>query len=171
MSFLIAASGTSSRAAKTAAWLRQTLCEIVLLHETSQRPNRQYNQEASMKPIISVIIFGLTLLAVLGNSGPSSLDNQPAILTVASLNSDHVVTFDAAFVSGDSATSTALKYGQHKTPFRLEVPSPYFFGLFKKVSGGAGIEVTLQIPGAIVRATSSTVLITRAGKKIKSEGF
>lgn len=124
-----------------------------------------------MKPIISVIFYGLTILAVLGNSGSSSLNDPPALLTVVSSEKDEVVTFDAAFVSGDSSASSMLKYSQHKTPFRLEIPSPYFFGIFKKVSGDAGIEVTIQSRIGIVRATSSTVLITKNNDTIKSEGF
>lgn len=124
-----------------------------------------------MKSIIFTIIFGLSILIPLGTSGSSSLDDRPAILSVVSSENDQVVIFDAAYVSGDSSATSALDYSQRRTPFRLEIPSPYFFGIFKKVSGDAGIVVSIKTQGAVVRATSSTVLITRSGKTIKSEGF
>ncbi len=124
-----------------------------------------------MKPFISAIIFGLTLLAVLGNSRSSDNNDRTPFLTVTSLDPDQTVTFDAAFVSGDSSAASPMDYSRRKTPFRLEIPSPYFFGIFKKVSGNADIEVSIQSRIAIVRATSSTVLITKNNERIKSEGF
>ncbi len=124
-----------------------------------------------MKSLIFTIIFGLVILVALGISGTSSMDSRPAILTVVSSESDQVATFDAAYVSGDSSAASALDYSRRKTPFRLEIPSPYFFGIFKKVSGNAGIIVSIKSIRNEVRASSSVVLITKEAERLKSEGF
>ena len=124
-----------------------------------------------MKSLIFTIIFGLVILVALGASGSSNPDNRPAILTVVSSETDQVVTFDAAYVSGDSSTTSALDYSQRKTPFRMEIPSPYFFGIFKKVSGNAGIIVSIKSASNEVQATSSAVLITKEVDRLRSQGF
>ena len=124
-----------------------------------------------MKSIIIPVLFGLAILVAFGASTSSDHQNRPAILTVVSSKADEVVTFAAAYVSGDSSATSSLDYSILKTPFRLEIPSPYFFGIFKKVSGDADVIVLIKAPGGKVQASSSVVLITKEDDRLKSQGF
>ncbi len=126
-----------------------------------------------MKTILAVLTLAIIAFALASAFAPSADRRSAAVLTVVSSKDGEVVTFAAAYVSGDSTSSSALTYSILKTPFRLEISSPLFLGIFKKVSGEADMIIRAEHPTgkSEVSVSSSVVLMKRRADRFSSEAF
>ena len=118
-----------------------------------------------MKKNLLFCLFGLSALVLLSGARYTSADdNSPSLSVVSSLGDTVVVTFDAAYVVGQSSSSTPLAVATLSTPLKFDIDSPYFMGIFKKKSGGGVLRVTLIAAGGSPTVSSGNVVCVAMAK-------
>jgi hypothetical protein len=124
-----------------------------------------------MKLTVLAISSGLIILLNHSPITQATTQEYPGSIVIGSSKENQVVTFAAAYVSGDSTSSSSLEYRILKTPYRIHIDSARFFGIFKKVSGDADMVLLLANRITHVKVSKSVVLVTKSGDEFRSEGF